>query len=292
MSLVTGMFHNLKIERDSPFGYFLSDGYEDVLLHFSETDNKEVKIGETVEAFLYNDHKGRAAATLVHPKLVLGEIDFLEVKDFKPTMGFFMENYISKQVLLPIAELPEDKKIWPINGDYLLVKLVHDKQGRLLAELVREESEIDSFMSKRAIEELPESKKNFFEGIVIKNLSMGTHIYLTEYNRVGFLHQTERLHELRLGEKIKVRLSYIREDSRINLSMKPLKEISRIEDSDKILKILKERNGAMPYWDKTPADIILQKFNLSKAAFKRALGKLMKDGIVYQKDGWTYMKND
>jgi len=46
----------------------------------------------------------------------------------------------------------------------------------------------------------------------------------------------------------------------------------------------------MPYWDKTPPDIITQKFNLSKAAFKRALGKLMKEGLVYQADGWTYLK--
>ncbi len=292
MALVTGTYHNLKVERDSPFGYFLSDGYEDVLLHFSETDDKELKIGETIEAFLYNDHKGRPAATLARPKLILGDIDFLEVKDYKPAMGFFLENNISKQVLLPLSELPEDKSIWPNEGDFLLVKLVHDKQERLLAALTREESELDTYISKQEGKELPESKKIFVDGIVLKNFTMGSHVYLTEYNIIGFLHQTERLHELRLGEKIKLRLSYIREDGKINFSMKPLREISRIEDSDKILEILKERGGAMPYWDKTPPDIILQKFNLSKAAFKRALGKLMKDGIVYQKDGWTHIKND
>ncbi|MGD9676756.1 MAG: S1 RNA-binding domain-containing protein [Vulcanibacillus sp.] len=296
MSLRTGMYHLLKIERDSPFGFFLSDGEEDVLLHISEADNRNLKVGEDVEAFLYNDHKGRIAATLVKPKLVIGEVDFLEVKDFKAAMGFFLENYISKQVLLPLSELSEDRKIWPIEGDMLLVKLVYDKQERLLAQLVREESDINSYISKqlseREVLELPASKKIFFEGIVIRHLSMGSHVYLTEYNQIGFLHQTECSKEIRLGEKVNIRVSYIREDNKINLSMRPLKEISMVEDSDRILEVLKERNGAMPYWDKTPPDIILQKFNLSKAAFKRALGKLMKEGIVYQKDGWTHLKNE
>lgn len=44
----------------------------------------------------------------------------------------------------------------------------------------------------------------------------------------------------------------------------------------------------MPYGDKTDPAVIKSKFGLSKAAFKRALGHLMKEGCVYQQDGWTY----
>ncbi|EGG38665.1 hypothetical protein HMPREF9412_2798, partial [Paenibacillus sp. HGF5] len=59
---------------------------------------------------------------------------------------------------------------------------------------------------------------------------------------------------------------------------------------DRLLAFLQERPGhAMPYSDETPPDIIKQRFGISKSAFKRALGKLMKDGLVTQKDSWTYM---
>lgn len=291
MRLLSGDYQTLKIERESPFGYFLSNGEEDVLLHYAETNNQKLTIGESIEVFLYNDHKGRIAATLKKPIIVLGEIGFLTVVDYQPKMGFFLDNGIDKQILLPLADLPEEKKIWPEENSKLLVKLTRDKQERLLATLVKEEYEIQDFVAEQQEKSgiINISKKQFIGGIVINHLSVGTKIYM-ENNQIGFLHHDEQLKELHLGEEIKVRVSHFREDGKINLSMKPLKEESRIEDSDRILEVLKSRNGAMPYWDKTQPDIILAKFNISKAAFKRALGKLMKDGLIYQEEGWTYLK--
>ena len=52
------------------------------------------------------------------------------------------------------------------------------------------------------------------------------------------------------------------------------------------------RRGAMPFYDKSEPDDIRRVFKMSKASFKRALGRLMKEGIVYQEDGWTYLKED
>lgn len=292
MNLKTGMYHLLTVERDSDFGYFLSNGEDDVLLHSSEMNDQIINIGDEVNVFLYNDHKGRVSATLYQPKLVINDIAFLEVEDFQPKMGFFLANGLKKQVLIPISELPEDKSIWPNTNDQLLVTLDHDKQDRLLARLVKEDDEINEYISKQEelngnIKEI--DKTQFLDGIVIRHLSVGTHLYL-ENNKIGFIHRSEQEKELRLGQKVSVRISYIRDDGRLNLTMKQLKEKSRIEDADKILEILRDRDGAMPYWDKTPADIILIKFKLSKSAFKRALGKLMKEGIVYQEEGWTYLK--
>lgn len=291
MSLETGIYQVLKVERESPFGYFLSDGEEDVLLHYAEAKKQKLEIGEHIEVFLYNDHKGRVAATLEKPKLFIGEIEFLEVSDYQPKMGFFLELGINKQVLLPLVELPEEKSIWPESGDQVLVKLTHDKQGRLLATLVRDNEEVNNYLSKREVaEEQREIRKNsFISGIVLYHLSEGAQV-LMDNNKIGFLHRSEQTSVVRLGQKVKVRVTYIREDGRINLSMKPLKAESQVSDADLILKVLNDRGGSMPYWDKTPPDLIMSKFKMSKAAFKRALGKLMKDGLVYQEEGWTYLK--
>lgn len=290
MGLIAGVYSVLKVERESPFGYFLSDGEEDVLLHYLETNQQKINIGDHLEVFLYSDHKGRIAATLDKPKIILGEIDFLEVKDYQAKMGFFLDNGLSKQVLLPIADLPEDKSIWPEEDDLLLVKLVHDKQERLLATLVKSDEEITEYLSEKSPAKNIELKKNqFIDGIVILHLSEGAKILL-DNNQIGFIHRNEQLQELRLGQRVRVRITYTRQDGKINLSMKQLKNESRLSDADKILAVLKERDGAMPYWDKTPPDIIMEKFGISKAAFKRALGKLMKDEEIYQENGWTYLK--
>ncbi len=292
MSLISGTYQELTVERDSPFGYFLSDGKEDVLLHYSEMENQTITIGQKLNVFLFNDHKGRIAATLEQPKICLDEVDFLEVKDYQGKMGYFLDNGLDKQVLLPIAELPEEKEIWPANGDKLLVKLGHDKQNRLLTFLVKDDTQIQSYIAKQGTNDqvVKTYKKNeFMKGIVIRHLTVGAHLYL-ENHQIGFIHKSEQLHELRLGQEIEARITYIRDDGSVNLSMKPLKEFSRLDDSEKLLHILEQRRGAMPYWDKTPPDIIMKQFNLSKAAFKRALGKLLKDGLIYQEDGWTYIK--
>lgn len=89
---------------------------------------------------------------------------------------------------------------------------------------------------------------------------------------------------LRLGEEVKVRVTLVREDGRVNLAMSPRKEVGRDEDADRLIAFLKERpGGGMPYSDATPPDIIKQRFGISKSAFKRAMGKLMKEGLVTQK---------
>ena len=63
-----------------------------------------------------------------------------------------------------------------------------------------------------------------------------------------------------------------------------------LDDAEVILEYLAERNGAIPFWDKSQPDDIKDRFNMSKASFKRALGKLMKEDRVYQEEGWTYLK--
>lgn len=291
MALETGIYHSLRVAREVDFGYFLTDEYEDVLLHESELAGVTPVVDEMITVFLYNDHKGRPAATLERPFLELDDYALLEVMDYSPKMGFFLENGISKQLLLPIDQLPADRERWPRSnvGYQVLAKMTFDKQGRMLAAQVSDDEEIEEFLAKREAVDLPPSRKDFYNGLVLKLMSIGVIVYLPDYNQLGFLHESEQTQALRLGEKVSVRVSYLREDGRVNLSMKQVREVSRIEDADRILNILKERGGAMPYSDKTSPEIIKEKFNLSKAAFKRALGKLMSERIIYQQDGWTYL---
>ena len=111
---------------------------------------------------------------------------------------------------------------------------------------------------------------------------------MTRERWIAFLHRSEWTTPVLIGQMIKGRIVFLRDDGRINISLRKVKEAAMDEDSEKIMSLLDARNGKMPYGDKTDPLVIKSKFGLSKAAFKRALGRLMKEGRVRQEDGWTY----
>ncbi|GGA20154.1 CvfB family protein [Paenibacillus physcomitrellae] len=290
MSLIAGTIVSLPVDREvSPYGYFLrGDEGQDILLHYSEVTHP-VKAGDTVEVFLFFDTEDRPAATMKKPYLTLGEMALLEVADVHPRLGCFLEMGLGRQLLLPIRELPELPELHPQVGDRVYAIMEQDKQGRLKAKLAGEqELSVKAFRA-------PESWKNqWLDAIVYKPLQMGTFVVVQGgvlgFGAIGMIHSTERSRLLRLGETVQVRVVHIREDGRGNLSMTARREVSQVEDADKILAFLEERPGkAMPYSDATPPDVIKQRFGISKSAFKRALGKLMKDGKITQKESWTYL---
>jgi predicted RNA-binding protein (virulence factor B family) len=292
MSLTAGKTVSLQVAKEvSPYGYFLTDGAQDVLLHYSEASGK-LNEGDSVEVFLFHDTEDRLSATTKKPHLHVDELGLLEVVDINPRLGCFLEFGLGRNLLLPIRALPELEELRPRVGDKVFVVMTHDKQGRLIATLAGER-ELDP-LAFRA----PESWKNsWVDARVYKPLQMGTFVLceggVLGFGAIGMIHESERTRLLRLGETVKVRVTFVREDGRVNLSMKQQKEVGRDEDAQRLLSFLQERpNGAMPYSDETPADIIMQRFGLSKSAFKRALGKLIKEGKIYQDRSWTYLKTD
>ncbi|MFD0871479.1 Conserved virulence factor B [Chlamydia abortus] len=291
MNLQAGTVVKLQVAREvSPYGFFLTDGSRDILLHYTEKEGN-IEPGQMVEVFLYYDTEDRLAATMKKPLLRLGEVALLEVADAHPRFGLFLDMGIGRQLLLPYRELPELKELRPQVGDRVFVTMAHDRQGRLMAKLAGEKE-----LSPLAVR-APESWKNeWMTARVYKPLQMGTFVIVEGgvlgFGVIGLIHSKERTRLLRVGESVEVRVIHVREDGRVNLSMRLPKEQSRTEDADVILAYLQERpNGAMPYSDQTPADIISSKFSMSKAAFKRALGKLMKDGLIVQQENWTYLKD-
>lgn len=290
MSLVAGEIVTLEVAREvPPNGYFLTDGERDVLLHYSEVVGDKPKLGDQVEVFLYHDTENRPAATMKRPLLTLGELARLVVADVNPRMGCFLEMGLGRQLLLPNAELPEEKEYRPKVGDEVFVRMEHDRIGRLIAKLAGEDE-----LGKLVYAAPAAWHNQWVQGWVTKTLKIGSFVVLdggvTGFGVYGLIPAAERSRQLRLGERIEARVTFIREDGRVNLSMFQRKEVGRLEDADRILAFMKERpNGAMPYSDETPADIIAQKFGISKSAFKRALGKLMRDGLVIQKGSWTHL---
>ena len=114
----------------------------------------------------------------------------------------------------------------------------------------------------------------------------------TEERYIAFIDHREVQNRPRVGETVEIRVTYLREDGRLNASLRPPKKAARIEDADRLLALLMEHDGKMPYTDATSPEVIQDRFHISKAAFKRALGRLLKDGLIEQRDGWTYLSEE
>ncbi|MCE5167727.1 S1-like domain-containing RNA-binding protein [Paenibacillus profundus] len=287
MTLVAGMIQQLTVAREvSPYGYFLTDGELDVLLHYSEMTGP-IKPGEQVDVFLFFDTEDRLASTMKRPYLTLGEVACLKVADIHPKYGCFLEMGIGRQLLLPRGEMPEYEPLHPQLGDDVYVKMAHDKFGRLVALPAREDDLIP------LVFHAPEAWLNtWHEAIVYRALKMGTFFVIDGaplgFGIIGLLHESQRPRPLRLGERVRVRITHVREDGRVNVTTAERKEVGMDKDADRLFRFLKERpNGTMPYSDETPADIVKQRFNMSKSAFKRSIGRLMKAGLIDQNGSWT-----
>jgi predicted RNA-binding protein (virulence factor B family) len=280
-----GQTVTLTVARKAEFGYFLSDGNEDVLLHINEAD-REYELDESVEVFLYVDSEGRTSASTTIPEIAIGKYAWLKVVDSNPNVGVFLDIGLKKDLLLGIDDLPVHKSVWPKAGDLVYVTLRVNNNYLLYARLATDPI-IDSISTKATRMDF---NKNI-QGHIYRTAKVGSWIYTIEGFK-GFIHESQRQTEPRLGQMVEGRIIDVKEDGTVNVSLLARKQESQDLDSERIFEYLMSRNGAMPFNDKSMPEEIQERFQLSKGAFKRALGKLMKDGRVYQEGSWTYVKKD
>ena len=179
---------------------------------------------------------------------------------------------------------PPFEEAWPKKGDKLYCMLKVTSYGRMFAKTATEDVISELFT------EAPETLMNKeITGTIYRLIATGSFM-LTDTGVRGFIHRTERKEEPRLGSEVTGRVIAVKEDGTVNVSLLPRKQDALSVDAEEILTYMRTRNGAMPYWDKSDPEDIRERFQMSKAAFKRALGHLMKNDLVYQKEGWTYEK--
>ena len=274
----------LEVDRKTEFGFFLTDGTDDVLLHNSEiTEGTELEIGQTVTVFIYLDKQERLTSSMKIPAIQVGIYGWAEVVNVRRELGVFVHIGLSKDILVSLDDLPSLQHLWPAVGDRLYISLKIDRKERLFGKLATEDVIQDI-----AIEAPLKGVRNMsVKGNVYRLLMVGS-FFVSEEGYRCFIHESERKQEPRLGEHVEGRVIDRKEDGSLNVSLLPFKQDKMEEDADIIFSYLMNRGGAMPYGDKTLPEDVQFHFGLSKGAFKRALGKLMKEDKVYQEDGWTY----
>ena len=272
----------LTVARLGEMGAFLDAGTgntsDDILLHKLQ-QTEEIKEGDKVKVYLYLDPNKRLTASMKLPKMREGQLGYVKVISVTRDGGF-VDIGAERGGFLPYSQMrghvSPNQLVW--------VKLYRDKSGRPAVTMRVEE---DMQKASKPAEGLKVGDN--VTGTVYNILQEGFFIFTTQ-RFIAFIHRSEVPGgRLDFGQEVTCRVTYLREDGRINCSMRLQKENALVADAEEIYSFLEKRGGKMPYCDSTPLEIIKQKFGISKAAFKRALGHLMKQGKIRQEDGWTYI---
>ncbi len=274
-----GKYNILKVAREVDFGVYLDDGGEGILLprRFVPANTK---IGDELKVFLYHDGEDRLIATTQQPKGVLGDI--VKLRTISVTeQGAFLDNGLMKDLFVPKSK---QQQLMIPNGEYLVKIYLDEQTGRLAAT-----EKIEPFLSN---EELTVKELEVVDLIVYRRTDIG---YVCIINNVhtGVLHHNEIYRNITAGDKFTgfIKKIYPEDNTsdlryRIDVSAgKP--GYNRVEDeTGKILRLLKENDGYLPYHDKSDPEEIYAVFGMSKKTFKMTTGNLYKQRkISFEKTG-------
>lgn len=281
--LQAGNHARLEIIRQEGSRWVLDADGEDIYLNLSEAPDAQEN--DWVEVFLYMNRRGELTASGQVPDITNDTFGWAKVIRLEREEGAYVDIGSSFEVLVNRADFPQLKNLWPQPGDQLYMTLRSDPGGNLFGRLVTEEKVQDLF----TIAEEDMYNQNM-KARAYRLLPVGS-FFLTEDLYRIFVHETERLQEPRLGEEVELRIIGVRDDGTLNGSLLPRKQDRLQTDGEQILAYLEQAGGKMPFTDKSSPEEIEEMFQMSKGAFKRALGKLMKEGRIEQQDGWTNLKS-
>lgn len=260
-----GTKKTLMVVKEVEFGVYLGNSQEKVLLPKKQVP-EGVEVGDPIEVFLYKDSSDRLIATTNEPKIMLGELAVLNVAA-TGGIGAFLDWGLEKDLLLPFREQTAPLK----KGDQILVALYIDKSQRLCATMkVYERLRTDS----------PYKVDDQVEGIIYE-LSDNFGVFVAVDNLYSALiPKREAFGKLRVGNRVKARVVKVKEDGKLDLSVREKAFLQMDVDADLIMKRMEEYGGSLPFTDKADPELIKKEFDLSKNAFKRAIGRLLKEGKI------------
>ncbi|MEG0778777.1 MAG: S1-like domain-containing RNA-binding protein [Oscillospiraceae bacterium] len=264
-----GKIQMLKVLRLTAIGAYLNtpDGADedDILLPKNQL-SPETQIGDDLSVFVYKDSEDRLIATAKTPKITLGELAVLKVAQVTK-VGAFMDWGLEKDLLLPYKEQDGTVKA----GDERLVKLYVDSSGRLCASMkIYEQLECKS----------PYKMNERVSGMIYGfNEQFGFFVAVDNKYHALFLNK-ELYGSFAIGDILEARVKRIRPDGKLELSVREAAPLAIEGDAQKILDMMKANNGKTKLNDDSSPEAIKKELNMSKKAFKRAVGRLMKEGAV------------
>jgi predicted RNA-binding protein (virulence factor B family) len=267
-----GEYNLLKVIKEKSMGVFMDDGEEGILLP-KRFVPAHTKIGDELTVFLYHDGEDRPIATTQKPYGVLGDI--VKLKAVNVThQGAFLDWGLMKDLFIPKSKI---KNFIVPNGEYLVKIVMDEKTGRIAAT-----EKLEPFLSN---ENLTVKIKDEVDLIVYRQTDIGYEVIINNVHK-GMLHNNEIYRNINIGDRFKGFIKNILPENKIDVAAGK-SGYQRVEDeTEKVLRLLKENDGYLPYHDKSSPEEIYSFFDMSKKTFKMTIGNLYKQRkIIFTKTG-------
>lgn len=255
----------LTVVKTVDFGVYLGDDTQRVLLPKKQVP-EGIEPGDPVEVFLYKDSSDRLIATTNEPKLTLGKLAVLDVVDVG-RVGAFLDWGLEKDLLLPFRE--QTSRV--AKGDRCLVSLYIDKSQRLCATM-----RIYSLLRTDS----PYKRNDMVKGTVYEISGEYGAFVAVDNQFSALIPRSETAGRLEPGQEIEARVTAVKADGKLDLSIRGRIPEQMDADAQMILKKLDANGGVLPFTDKSDPEEIRREFGISKAAFKRGVGRLLKQGKI------------
>ena len=277
-----GKKQELLVVKSVEFGVYLgekadADAKNRVLLPAKQVP-ENTREGDRLEVFIYKDSKDRLIATTREPMVTVGETALLTVRQVTK-IGAFLDWGLEKDLLLPYHE----QTVRVREGQECLVALYVDKSSRLCATM-----KVYPYLRSDS----PYQKGDQVRGGVYQ-ISDNFGVFVAVDDKYSALIPArETAGKYRPGEILDLRVTEVKEDGKLNVTNRQKAYLQIDEDAENVLQVIEEFAGVLPFDDKAAPEVIRREFGLSKNAFKRAVGHLLKEGKIEIRERKIYLKEE
>lgn len=287
--LKLGDYNTLKIVKRVDFGLYLDGGDEGEILMPQRYVKRSMKIGDEVEVFVYLDQDERVVATTEQPLAKVGEFACLEVA-WTNQYGAFLNWGLMKDLFCPFRE----QKLRMQQGNRYIVYVKEDTESHRLMATAKVEKYLSPYLFKSANtpeqEETTEKEQEINEKDILKHGSLVDCLIwqktdlgfkvIIENKYQGQLYDNQIFQPLHSGDRCKAYVDHIRQDGRIDLMLQAPGRQHTLDFAEVLLRYLYENNGFCDLGDKSPAELIADRFKVSKKAYKKAVGDLYRRRLI------------
>ena len=272
-----GEYNTLIILRDTDPGLFLGDDEDNDVLLPNKYVPEQFEIGDELTVFVYLDHEERLVATTLKPHIKPGEFGLLRC-NYTNEFGAFLDWNLEKDLFCPFKEQAFKMR----KGDWYLVYCYIDEEtDRLVAS-----SKTNSFLSNK---ELTVEQFDEVDLIISHPSEIGMNVIVNE-KYLGLIYKDETYKEISVGDRLKGIVKKVRSDNKLDISLSQIGYRNIEPNAQFILNELEDNSGFLALTDKSDPEQIKDMMQMSKKAFKKAVGSLYKQRIITIKEDGIYLK--
>lgn len=266
-----GDYNRLTIVKEVDFGMYLDGGDEGEILLPKRYVPENCKPGDELEAFLYLDQDERLIATTQQPLAKVGEFACLEVA-WVNQYGAFLNWGLMKDLFCPFHE---QKQRMEIGNRYVVAVFIDEESYRIAAS-----AKVEHFFATDFPPYQPGEKVDL---LVWQTTDLGFKVII-DNAYPGLVYRSQVFKSIRIGDCLQGYIMGVRPDGKIDVSLQPHGRQQTTDFAETLLQYLKDHDGFCELGDKSDAQDIKHRFEVSKKVYKKAIGDLYRRRLITLED--------